>query len=99
MRKLNCWEVKKCGREPDGLKIVEFGACPAAVEQRLDGTHGGKAAGRACWSVSGTLCGGRIEGTFAKKYGNCEKCNFYRQVRAEEGLNFRMSPDLLPKLQ
>jgi hypothetical protein len=99
MRKLNCWELKKGGRESGGLKIVEFGACPAAVEQRLDGTHGGKAAGRACWIVSGILCRGRIEGTFAKKYGNCEKCDFYKKVRAEEGLNFLMSPDLLPMLR
>jgi len=99
VRKQNCWEVKKCGREPGGQRIAEFGPCPAAVEQRLDGTHGGKAAGRACWIVAGTLCGGRIEGTFANKYGNCEKCNFYRLVRAEERSNFLMSPDLLPKLR
>ena len=99
MGKLNCWEVKKCGREPGGIKVVEFGICPAAIEERLNGTHGGKAAGRTCWIVSGTLCGGRIEGTFAKKYGNCEKCAFYKTVKAEEGLNFLMSPDLLPKLR
>lgn len=99
MRKRNCWEVKKCGREPDGLRTGEFGICPAAVEQRLDGTHGGKSAGRACWVVAGTLCGGRIEGTFAKKYGNCSKCDFYKAVKTEERSNFLLSPDLLPKLQ
>jgi hypothetical protein len=49
--------------------------------------------------VSGTLCGGRIQGTFAKKYGNCEKCDFYKQVRSEEGLSFKLSPELLPKLK
>lgn len=29
--KLNCWEFKKCGREPGGLKARERGACPATV--------------------------------------------------------------------
>ena len=99
MKKMNCWEVKKCGREQNGLKSVEFGVCQAAVEQRLDGIHGGKAAGRACWAVSGTLCGGRIQGTFAKKYGNCEKCDFYKLVRKEEGLSYVYSPSLIAKLQ
>ena len=99
MPKRNCWEVKKCGREPGGLRTAEFGVCQATMESRLEGTHGGKAAGRACWIVSGTLCGGRIQGTFARKYGNCEKCDFYKQVRKEEGASFLMSPDLLPKLR
>jgi len=97
--KKNCWEVKKCGREPGGLKTVEFGVCQAAMEQRLDGTHGGKAAGRACWVVSGTLCGGRIQGTFAKKYGNCDKCDFYKQVKKDEGMGFLQSKELLSKLK
>ncbi len=99
MRKLNCWELKKCGREPNGIKSVELGVCQAAIDARFDGTHGGRAAGRACWIVSGTLCGGRIQGTFAKKYGNCEKCDFYKRVKSEEGLSFKLSPELLPILK
>ncbi|MDH3390750.1 MAG: hypothetical protein OEL85_03000 [Desulfobulbaceae bacterium] len=27
--------------------------------------------------VAGTLCGGEVQGTFALKLGNCQKCEFY----------------------
>jgi len=27
--KLNCWEFKKCGRQPGGPKVAELGVCPA----------------------------------------------------------------------
>ena len=47
----NCWEHKKCGREPGGSETESLGVCPAAVESRLDGVHGGRNAGRACWIV------------------------------------------------
>ena len=32
MKKLNCWEVQKCGREPGGHAVADQGPCPAAVE-------------------------------------------------------------------
>jgi hypothetical protein len=67
MPKQNCWEFKKCGRAVGGVKEKELGTCPANVTRELDGTHGGKNAGRACWIVSGTMCGGNVQGTFAKK--------------------------------
>ena len=35
--KLNCWEVKKCGREPEGAKVAELGECPASTENKLHG--------------------------------------------------------------
>ncbi len=98
MKKLNCWEVKKCGREPGGAR-KDLGVCPASVDTRLHGTHGGKMAGRACWILAGTMCGGKEQGTFASKYHNCEKCDFYRSVRAEEGPRFTLSIILLKKLQ
>jgi hypothetical protein len=31
MSKLNCWELKKCGREAGGAKSNEMGICPAAA--------------------------------------------------------------------
>lgn len=82
--KLNCWEFKKCGRQPGGRKSVELGGCPAATEQSLNGTHGGTNAGRACWVVAGSLCGGKIQGTYAKKLLNCWRCDFMNRVRLEE---------------
>lgn len=98
MSKQNCWEVKKCGREQGGVKSKELGVCPSAVEMRLNGSHGGKNAGRSCWVVAGTLCGGQEQGSFAQKYHNCEKCDFYRQVRQEEGSKFTLSVMLIKKL-
>ena len=95
MPKLNCWEFKKCGRE----KAENEGACPAVSEKRLDQVHGGSHAGRACWVVAGTMCGGVKQGTFAKKYDNCEKCDFYQLVKREEGANFQLSVILLRRLK
>ena len=95
LTKINCWEFNRCGREPNGLLTPELGICPAAVETKLDGIHHGKHAGRACWVVSGTLCEGDIQGTFAKKFDNCNKCNFYNLVKKEERANFTLSATLL----
>ena len=99
MKKLNCWEYKKCGREPGGVKVHELGVCPATTEDKVDGTHGGKNAGRACWAVAGSMCGGKVQGTFAQKYGNCVICDFFKAVKEEEGSLFILSERLLEKLK
>jgi hypothetical protein len=93
--KLNCWEYRKCGREPGGENTSEFGVCPASTEGRLNGVHGGVSAGRACWVVGGTICDGNPHGTFAKKINDCKQCKFYIFVREEEGSNFIAVRDLL----
>lgn len=98
-RKLNCWEYKKCGRQPQGARVKELGLCPATVETALDDAHDGTNAGRACWVVSGTLCSGAVQGTFAQKYKNCETCDFYQMVRKEEGPSFVYSIVLLNKMK
>jgi hypothetical protein len=98
MKKLNCWEFKKCGREPDGER-TDLGVCPSASEKKLHGTHGGTNAGRACWVVAGTMCGGNVQGTFAKKYESCEKCDFYKKVVDEEDKQYQFSIFLLKKLK
>ncbi len=97
--KQNCWEFKGCGREPGGSHVEEFGVCPAAVDERLHGVHGGKNSGRACWVLAGTFCGGKIQGTFAQKYSNCELCDFFKAVRKEEDGDYQMSIILLNKLK
>ena len=99
MGKQNCWEMKRCGRQPGGANVREFGTCPASIERKLQGTHDGECAGRACWVIAGTFCGGREQGTFAQKYHNCETCDFYQLVKQEEGLKFKMSTMLLVKLR
>ena len=97
-KKINCWEFKKCGREAGGEYVHDLGICPAAEEQRLDGAHGGKNAGRSCWILAGTLCKGKVQGTFAQKYKDCEICDFYKTVKEEEFSKFILSSMLIKKL-
>jgi hypothetical protein len=97
--KRNCWEFHDCGREIGGGNASSLGICPAAVEGRLHGVHDGKNAGRACWVVAGTLCGGEIQGNFGKKFKNCEICDFYKQVKLEENASFTLSINLLNRLK
>jgi hypothetical protein len=78
----------KCGREPTGAQAGKFGVCPAALESRLDGIHHGENAGRVCWMVAGTMCTGEVQGTFARKYKECQDCVFFKLVRIEEGEDF-----------
>jgi len=84
MGKLNCWEFKKCGRQPGGPKVADLGVCPAAVFTGFDGVHGGKNGGRGCWAIVGSLCGGKIQGTYAQKLLNCWRCEFMNKVKQEE---------------
>jgi hypothetical protein len=95
----NCWEHKECGREPQGRNTDTLGVCPAATEDKLQGVHGGRNAGRACWVVAGTLCGGEVQGTFARKFSNCEKCDFYQLVLREAFPRFTFSSVLLGQLK
>jgi len=97
--KLNCWEFKKCGRQPQGFHVHDLGVCPAAVEERLDGIHDGTNAGRSCWVVSGTYCKGEVQGSYAKKMGSCEQCDFYQHVWSDEGARFQLSIILLNKIR
>ncbi len=64
---MNCWEFKKCGREKGGAKAHELGVCPSYPQ---DGNN--------CARVAGTLCGGKVQGTFATKLANCLQCDFYK---------------------
>jgi predicted Ser/Thr protein kinase len=84
-KKQNCWEYMKCGRQPGGDQSDELGICPAAADDSYDGINTGKNAGRFCWAVAGTFCGGKVQGTFADKRESCLSCGFFNKVRAEEG--------------
>jgi len=85
MKRQNCWEYMKCGRQPGGDKAAELGICPAADDRSYDGINRGQNAGRFCWAVAGTFCGGKVQGTFADKRESCLSCVFFNKVRAEEG--------------
>ncbi len=98
MGKLNCWEFHGCGRQPGGDRVSELGVCPASVEKKLSGVHGGTNAGRACWVIGGTFCDGRVQGSFSKKYDSCLQCDFYKKVKDEESSSFRLSAGLFMML-
>lgn len=98
MAKLNCWEFKKCGREEGGAKAGELGVCPAASLTCIDGTNRGKNGGRACWAIAGTLCGGKVQGTFADKHMNCMECDFFEIVALDEGVNHESAKDIVEKM-
>jgi hypothetical protein len=82
--KKNCWDFLNCGRTAGGPKEAELGACPVSTYAELNGIHGGFNAGRACWVVAGSLCGGRIQGDAEQKKNVCWECEFLKMVRKEE---------------
>lgn len=93
-KKLNCWEYKQCGREPGGDKALEVGICPSTTDTKYNGINDGTNAGRCCWHVAGTLCGGKIQGVFAHKIGNCKNCDFFKKAQQEEDNKFILKPNL-----
>jgi two-component system NtrC family sensor kinase len=66
--KVPCWEYMKCGRDKDATL-----KCPAYPDF-----------GRICWVIAGTFCEGKVQGTFAQKYEDCGKCEFYQKVNKKE---------------
>lgn len=67
MELLNCWVIKKCERQKGGKKVYELGECIASKYEM----------GHSCWAITGTLCSGKIEGTFAQKVDFCTSCKVY----------------------
>ena len=64
-KKINCWEYMQCGRD-----VNDEIKCPAYPHF-----------GQVCWAVAGTLCSGKIQGTFAQKTDDCRKCKFYKNQK------------------
>jgi hypothetical protein len=95
MDKKNCWEMKKCGRQPGGEKTGELGVCPVTKYLASHGINSGVNGGRACWVIGGTFCGGTVQGTYSQKMGGCMKCEFYSQVRQEEGPDYKGSREII----
>ncbi|MEJ2689480.1 MAG: HAMP domain-containing sensor histidine kinase [Deltaproteobacteria bacterium] len=63
-----CWEFMHCGRDKDNSV-----KCPAYPHF-----------GRACWAVAGTLCAGKVQGTYAQKLEDCRKCPFYQAIQSDK---------------
>lgn len=74
---------KPPGRGGKGLvNCWEFHNCPKDRQQICSAFT--TKAGRTCWRVAGTLCGGKAQGIIAQKIGDCQKCDFYIQVTGRQ---------------
>lgn len=96
--KRNCWDYYGCEREAKGNSGKDSDVCPACLEAKLNGIHGGRNGGRACWIVKGTTCGSRIKRMFVPKFIICELCDFKKSVMDEESKNFIVSDDFMKML-
>ena len=96
--KKNCWEFKSCRRQNGNERLPKEGRCPAFLETKLNGIHGGNNGGRACWVVPGTLCDSKIQSSYFHKFLVCRSCEFYQAVRNEEGLDFIPTHTLIKML-
>ncbi len=88
-RMKNCWEILNCGREKGGPKVMELGECIASI----DGL------GHSCWSIAGTLCGGKVQGTHAQKEHNCMQCNVHKLYNRMIGSEGKRIANELPEEQ
>ncbi|UCC45529.1 MAG: hypothetical protein JSU65_06325 [Candidatus Zixiibacteriota bacterium] len=98
-RKLNCWEFKMCGREPGGVFAEALGVCPVAKALKFDGINEGKAGGRTCWMLRGSLVDESL--VCADPGVTCADCAFHRRVIHEESdpvESKRVTPDTQPIL-
>jgi len=93
-KRINCWEYMSCGRQPSGRRVTMVGPCPAATATELDGINNGKAGGRFCWTVDGTLCPGNGKDRIAR----CVHCPFMCEVAMQEGEFFVAGVDLPDEL-
>lgn len=99
MSRKNCWEVKNCERQPGGDQVAALGECSVFSAFACHRVNSGINGGRACWAIAGTMCGGKIQGTFADKIKNCANCDFFHQVAEEEGAGFVTTPEILKKMK
>jgi len=63
--KTQCWQCIGCGIETDPAR-----RCPAYPYF-----------GRICWAIAGTMCHGKVMGTYAEKIHDCHQCPFFRRCR------------------
>lgn len=78
---MNCWEFKKCGREEGGINASELGVCPAYPDN-----------GNQCGRIPGTLCDGKVQGSFSMKLAGCVKCDFYQSSAYDKSYRTPLFP-------
>ncbi|WP_339134528.1 MAG: hypothetical protein WGN25_15610 [Candidatus Electrothrix sp. GW3-4] len=85
---LNCWQFKKCGREPGGKNAVNDGVCSVALDIGADGVHNGTNGGRCCWVITNSAYQGDRDGFCLEKSRKCRECDFYLFIKKSEKLFF-----------
>lgn len=63
--RLQCDSLMKCWE----VKNCTQTGCPSYKSENLR-----------CWQVAGTFCGGKVQGYFAQKYGDCRECEVYQNA-------------------
>ena len=96
---LNCWEKKQCGLEPGGFRVREFGICPVAIATKANSIHGGINGGRACWAVEETITFCNVQCKEDENITSCEDCDFYTEVKSQEGFNLLQPAEILSRLK
>ncbi|MCI5118739.1 MAG: hypothetical protein D3913_12480 [Candidatus Electrothrix sp. LOE1_4_5] len=76
---INCWELKKCGREPGGKNIEKYGLCFVSVS--INGRNGGQF----CWSLRESACESIMQECQVNELKECRQCTFYISIQESEG--------------
>jgi len=63
------------------VKCWDVKNCP---DERRDNCPAYPDQGNACWTVTGTMCGGKEQGSYHEKIENCRKCDVYQMVRGDD---------------
>ncbi len=87
VKKLNCWEVMKCGKGPEVSKANPLGICPVASTISANGLNGGVNGGRICWVIADIHCENKTMCSCIQGASDFFKCEFYNRVKKEEGLH------------
>ena len=81
---MNCWEFKKCGREPGGENTQKLGVCRAAIESKFNNINNGKNSGRYCWKVKVSEDNHNSSNKTLSAIMTCIECDFFMKVKSEE---------------
>jgi hypothetical protein len=69
-----CWEYKNCGEREDCAVYQKYKDKPIVP---------------LCWYVAGTMCGGQIQGGYAKKIDSCRHCDYFLYLSKKTTLKRR----------
>jgi PAS domain S-box-containing protein len=68
---------------PDLVRCHEVKNCPAKTTCPAYNS----AEPTRCWEIAGTFCKGKVQGVFAQKLKDCQKCEVYQQARRDPVCN------------